>query len=79
MTSDRQHQQQPQTCERRLEGLRRALEAGGDGVRAASVRARALIVLTASPSDTPGLRLKEIVTAGSCPEWLIVMRPEPLG
>src|SRR2546422_4646420 len=26
--------------------------------------------LTASPSETPGLRLNEIVTAGSWPRWL---------
>ena len=38
---------------------------------------RVLTWLTASPSDTPGLRLKEIVTDGSWPEWLIVIGPVP--
>ena len=32
---------------------------------------------TASPRDTPGARLKEIVTEGSCPEWLMVSGPVP--
>jgi hypothetical protein len=27
---------------------------------------------TASPSETPGCRLKEMVTDGSCPWWLMV-------
>ena len=34
------------------------------------LRARVVISLTASPIDTPGLRLKEMVTDGSWPEWL---------
>src|SRR2546423_13018280 len=33
------------------------------------------IVDTASPSAVPGLRLKEIVTDGSCPVWLTVSGP----
>ena len=31
--------------------------------------------LTASPSDVPGLRLKDSVTAGSWPMWLTVSGP----
>ena len=29
------------------------------------------IARTASPSETPGARLKETVTTGNCPWWLI--------
>ncbi len=29
------------------------------------------MAFTASPSDSPGARLKEIVTAGNCPWWLM--------
>src|SRR6185369_2953571 len=31
--------------------------------------------VTASPSATPGFRLNESVTAGSCPRWLIDIGP----
>src|SRR3954454_25055974 len=35
-------------------------------------------VVTASPSDTPGLRLNERVTDGSCPTWFNVSGPYPV-
>ena len=38
-------------------------------------RATALDLVTASPSEVPGLRLKETVTAGSWPMWLTVSGP----
>src|SRR5262249_53595868 len=34
-----------------------------------------LMRLTASPSEAPGRRLKEIVTDGSCPEWFTLSGP----
>src|SRR5258705_5531844 len=35
-------------------------------------------IVTASPSDTPGLRLNDTVTAGSCPAWFTDSGPTPL-
>ena len=43
------------------------------GIR--SSRSTLRISFTASPSATPGLRLKEMVTAGSWPRWLTVSGP----
>ena len=60
---------------RGLEGLRGAGEGGGDGRRAGSGRAAFCTRSTASPSATPGSRLKESVTAGSWPEWSTVSGP----
>src|ERR1700739_5120726 len=37
--------------------------------------ARSLISATASPIEVPGLRLKEIVTAGNCPRWFTERGP----
>src|SRR5580700_10465392 len=40
-----------------------------------TVRASFVMASIAVPSETPGERLKEIVTEGSCPEWLTVTGP----
>ena len=42
-----------------------------------SERSSAVIRLTASPSETPGFRLKEIVKAGRTPRWFTVRGPVP--
>src|SRR5499427_4896359 len=39
-------------------------------------RSAARIAFTASPSDAPGARLKEIVAAGNWPRWLIARGPD---
>src|SRR5215469_2855936 len=36
-----------------------------------------LMALTASPRAAPGAKLKETVTAGNCPWWLIARAVEP--
>ena len=36
------------------------------------------ICVTASPRATPGARLNEIVTDGSCPVWLTLKGPAPV-
>ena len=45
------------------------------GIR--SSRCTASTCFTASLSDTPGLVLNEIVTAGSCPRWFTTRGPSP--
>ena len=62
--------------ERGLEGLGRSLEAALDARRQSqSVRGRSRSPSTASPSDTPGARLNEIVTAGNWPWRLMTSGP----
>ena len=41
-------------------------------------RASRLISLTALPSETPGFRLKEMFTEGSCPRWFTDRGPRVL-
>src|SRR5215469_369596 len=44
-------------------------------VAGTSVRAIWFISFTASPSGTPGFKLKDTVTAGNWPRWLTVRGP----
>jgi hypothetical protein len=69
---DRDQQQDAQALERGLEGLRASLQAGVERGRACSLAFQGLDASTASPSETPGSRLKEIVTEGNWPWWLTV-------
>ena len=55
-----------------LEYLGGALEAGQDRGGNADLPLRLLDLLTASPSEMPGARLNEIVTAGSCPDAVML-------
>ena len=63
-----------------LEGLCRALEPAVNRGGHADVARGAFDGVTASPSDTPGARLNDSVTAGNCPWWLtasgVVDRPK---
>ena len=70
---DRRREQERHRGERGPERLGRALErAVQRRRRAQSLRHRASIAVTAWPSDTPGVRLNDSVTAGKKPWWLIV-------
>ena len=46
-------------------------------VAGSSSRAACSTFASPSPSDTPGARSNEIVTAGSCPAWATVSGPTP--
>ena len=51
--------------------LRGAREAAVNRGRHADLALASWISVTAVPSDTPGVRLNEIVIDGNCPEWLM--------
>ena len=73
---DRQHEQERESLLRREKRLRRAGKTPGDGGSSISVAPR-VTSSTAVPSDAAGARSKEMVTEGSCPEWLTVTGPTP--
>ena len=56
-------------CVERLRGARRSRRARSGACRCASCAS--WMAVTASPSDSPGARLNEIVTAGNWPWWLM--------
>ena len=69
---DRGEDEQRLARQRLVERLRRAHEVRVHAGRHADARLRRRgSPFTASPSDSPGARLNEIVTAGNCPWWLI--------
>ena len=73
---DRRQHQHALPFQRFLEHLRGALEAGGDR-RPAGRASRSIcwMASTACPSEKPGARLNEIVTAGCWPWWLTCSGP----
>ena len=68
---------QPEALHRVLERLGRALEAARDRGRQRLRGPAACTRATASPSATPGRRLNDSVTDGSCPVWLTDSGPTP--
>ncbi len=64
---DRDDQQNPQIAERTFERFGRAFEVRCDSRRARSRSARSCTFETTSPSEAPGFKLNETVTALSCP------------
>ena len=71
---DGHDQQEPQALRGGLEGLGGALKAGGDGGRQ-HLPGELFHLGHGIAQGTPGFRLKEMVTAGSCPRWLTVRGP----
>ena len=70
---DGQKQQHTHALERRLEGIRSTAETRADRRWQADAPLQAHVTSSmAVPSDTPGARLNDSVTAGSWPWWLIV-------